>query len=452
MRFASLACNAAAVALSAALCGCVSSGPDFRDTIAQAKAAVFPSVVYVRVIYDDLESGKNRQGVASGSGVVISSDGEVLTNHHVVDKTTEIRCQLADGRSFDAKVVGKDKDLDIALLKLQLPDGTPPLPVADLSTRRLEVGEVVLAMGAPWGLARSVSMGIVSCNDRFLEGAGDYTLWYQTDAAISPGNSGGPLVDTSGRVVGINARGNLFGGQAFTIPSSTVLDILPNLRKFGEAHWAWFGFKLQPLEDFNRNMRFDAREGAIVADVEPGGPALKAGLKPNDRIVSVDGAPVTARFWEDIPTIQRVLALKPLGRTCVFGVVRGGGEMKLEIAAAEKGRVEGESFVCARWGFTAKEINRFDTPDLAFFAPDGGVFISALAWDGNAENCGFNEKDVIVRIGERRVKTLKDVKDAYSEALAAIGERTKAAIEVSRGGRPAALVLDYAEDTEKEDY
>jgi len=452
MRFASFPCNAAAVALSAALCGCMSSGPDFRDTIAHAKSSVFPSVVYVRVIYDDLESGKNRQGVASGSGVVISSDGEVLTNHHVIDKTTEIRCQLADGRSFDAKVVGKDKDLDIALLKLQLPDGTPPLPVADLSTRRLEVGEVVLAMGAPWGLARSVSMGIVSCNDRFLEGAGDYTLWYQTDAAISPGNSGGPLVDTSGRVVGINARGNLFGAQAFTIPSSTVLDILPNLRKFGEAHWAWFGFKLQPLEDFNRNMRFDAREGAIVADVEPGGPALKAGLKPNDRIVSVDGVPVTARFWEDIPTIQRVLALKPLGRTCAFGVVRGGREQSFEIVAAEKGRVEGESFVCARWGFTAKEINRFDTPDLAFFAPDGGVFISALAWDGNAENCGFNEKDVIVRIGDRKVKTLKDVKDAYNEALAAIGKRTKTAIEVSRGGRPAALVLDYAEDTEKEDY
>ena len=123
----------------------------------------------------------------------------------------------------------------------------------------------------------------------------------------------------------------------------------------------------------------------------------------------------------------------------------------MEVAAAEKGRVEGESFVCARWGFTAKEINRFDTPDLAFFAPDGGVFISAIAWDGNAENCGFNEKDVIVRIGDRKVKTLKDVKEVYDEALAAIGERTKIAIEVARGGLPAALVLDYAEDTEKED-
>ena len=256
--------NQIARAVSAALmlcaAGCISSTPDFRQVVSEAKASVAPSVVFIRVIYNDTESGRNRKGVASGSGVIVSKDGEVLTNHHVVDKTSEIRCQLADGRSFSAKVLGKDKDLDIALLKLDMPEGTD-VPVAALSPRRLEVGEVVLAMGAPWGLARSVSMGIVSCNDRFLEDCGDYTLWYQTDAAISPGNSGGPLVDTDGLVVGLNARGNLFGDQAFTIPSETILEILPDLRKYGEAHWAWFGFKLQPLEDFKRNIRFDAKEG-----------------------------------------------------------------------------------------------------------------------------------------------------------------------------------------------
>ena len=201
---------ARAVSAALLLCaaGCISPTPDFRQVVSEAKASVAPAVVFIRVIYNDTESGRNRKGVASGSGVIVSKDGEVLTNHHVVDKTSEIRCQLADGRSFSAKVLGKDKDLDIALLKLDMPEGTD-VPVAALSPRRLEVGEVVLAMGAPWGLARSVSMGIVSCNDRFLEDCGDYTLWYQTDAAISPGNSGGPLVDTDGLVVGLNARGNL---------------------------------------------------------------------------------------------------------------------------------------------------------------------------------------------------------------------------------------------------
>ena len=439
------------VAAAACVAGCVSSTPDFRQVVSEAKAAVAPSVVFIRVIYNDTESGRNRKGVASGSGVVISSDGEVLTNHHVIDKTSEIRCQLADGRSFPAKVLGKDKDLDIALLKLELPDGAEPPPVAKLSPRRLEVGEVVLAMGAPWGLARSVSMGIVSCNDRFLEDCGDYTLWYQTDAAISPGNSGGPLVDTAGLVVGLNARGNMMGAQGFTIPSETILEILPDLRRHGEAHWAWFGFRIQPLEDFKRNIRFDAKEGALVADVEQGSPAEKAGLKSNDLLLSVDGEKVTARFWEDIPAIERRLGRKEFEKPCAFVVMRGGKRIDVSVAPTEKGRVEGEEFACERWGLTAKEINRFYNPDLVFFAPDGGVYVSGLAWDGNAENCGFREKDIIVAIGGKDVKSVAEVKAEYEKSLAGLPDRTRIPIVVMRNGRRTTLVLDYTEDTEKED-
>jgi len=441
---------AALFACSFTLVGCISRTPDFRAVVSEAKAAVAPAVVFIRVIYNDTESGRNRQGVASGSGVIVSKDGEVLTNHHVIDKTSEIRCQLADGRSFSAKVVGKDKDLDIALLKLDMPGGTD-VPVAAISPRSLNVGEVVLAMGAPWGLARSVSMGIVSCNDRFLEDCGDYTLWYQTDAAISPGNSGGPLVDTDGFVVGLNARGNLMGAQGFTIPSATILEILPDLRKYGEAHWAWFGFKLQPLEDFKRNIRFDAKEGALVADVEQGSPAEKAGLKPNDLVVSVDGEKLTARFWEDIPAIERRLGRKEFERPCAFSVVRGGVPLEISVAPTEKGRVEGEEFACGRWGLTAKEINRFYNPDLAFFAPEGGVYVSGLAWDGNAETCGFHEKDILVSIGGKSVKTVAEVKAIYEDSVAKLSERTRLPIVISRNGRRTTLVLDYSEDTEKED-
>ena len=439
------------VAAAACVVGCVSSTPDFRQVVSEAKASVAPSVVFIRVIYNDTESGRNRQGVASGSGVIISSDGEVLTNHHVIDKTSEIRCQLADGRSFSAKVLGKDKDLDVALLKLDLPEGAEPPPVATLSPRRLDVGEVVLAMGAPWGLARSVSMGIVSCNDRFLEDCGDYTLWYQTDAAISPGNSGGPLVDTAGLVVGLNARGNTMGGQGFTIPSETILEILPDLRKHGEAHWAWFGFKIQPLEDFKRNIRFDAKEGALVADVEQGSPAEKAGLKSNDLLLSVDGEKVTARFWEDIPAIERKLGRKEFEKPCAFVVMRGGNRIDVSVAPTEKGKVEGEEFACERWGLTAKEINRFYNPDLVFFAPDGGVYVSGLAWDGNAENCGFREKDIIVSVGGKNVKSVAEAKAEYEKSLAGLPDKTRIPLVVMRNGRRTTLVLDYTEDTEKED-
>ena len=433
------------------LAGCFSTTPDFRDTVASAKAAVAPSVVYIRVIYNDTHSGKDRKGQASGSGVIISADGEVLTNHHVIDKTTEIRCQLADGRSFPAKIVGKDKDLDIALLKLEMPTNHADLAVAALSPRWLDVGEIVLAMGAPWGLARSVTMGIVSCNDRFLENCGDYTLWYQTDAAISPGNSGGPLVDTHGRVVGINARGNILGDQGFTIPSETILEVLPDLRQYGEAHWAWFGFRLQPREDFNHNMFFNATEGAIIADIEQGSPALKAGLKANDRLLSVDGWKTDARAWEDIPAIERHLGRIAFEKPCEFSIVRNGEPMTLTIAPTEKGKVEGEEFACERWGLTVKEINRFYNPDLTFFAPEGGIYVSGLNWDGNAENCGFREKDIIVAIDGKGVKTVAEAKAIYEESMKNLETRTKMPVSVSRNGRVTTLVLDYTEDTEKED-
>lgn len=433
------------------LAGCISTTPDFRDTVASAKAAVAPSVVYIRVIYNDTQGGKDRKGQASGSGVIISADGEVLTNHHVIDKTTEIRCQLADGRSFPAKIVGKDKDLDIALLRLEMPTNHAELAVAELSPRGLDVGEIVLAMGAPWGLARSVTMGIVSCNDRFLEDCGDYTLWYQTDAAISPGNSGGPLVDTHGRVVGINTRGNMMGDQGFTIPSETVLAILPDLRRYGEAHWAWFGFRLQPREDFNHNMFFNAREGAIIADVEQGSPALKAGLRANDLLLSVNGWKTDARAWEDIPAIERHLGRLGFDEPCVFSLIRDGEPLTLTIAPTEKGRVEGEEFACERWGLTVKEINRFYNPDLTFFAPEGGLYVSGLNWDGNAENCGFREKDIVVAIDGKSVKTVAEAKAIYEESMKNLETRTKMPVTVSRNGRIATLVLDYTEDTEKED-
>ena len=156
------------------VCGCIVKSVDFRDTISEAKSAVFPALVYVRVITEGTSDGKIEKFESSGSGVIISEDGELLTNHHVIDRASRIRCQLTNGEMYDASLIGKDKDLDLALLKLSADAGVK-FPKAELSDKNLDIGAVVLAMGAPWGLARSVSMGIISCNDRYLEGAGDYT-------------------------------------------------------------------------------------------------------------------------------------------------------------------------------------------------------------------------------------------------------------------------------------
>lgn len=430
--------------------GCVSEVADFRDTVAEARRAVFPSLVYVRVITEDSSGGRIEKVQASGSGVVIGENGEFITNHHVIDRASRIRCQLTDGRIFGATVLGKDKDLDLALLRLDAPEGTR-FPAARLSDRRLEIGEVVLAMGAPWGLARSVSMGIISCNDRYLEGAGDYTLWYQTDAAISPGNSGGPLVDTRGEVVGINARGNTQGAQGFTIPSPLIAELLPNLRRHGDAHWAWFGIDWQPLEDFERDTAFSERTGVVVANADPLGPAWKAGLRPNDRVISIAGRPVTAVFREDIPALNRSLAMTEWGVPTAFEYVRGGVTNTLTFAATSKGDVEGREIEFRRWGLTAKDVNRFDTPDLAFFVPDGGVFVSSIAWEGNADGAGLQKRDIIRRWDGREVKDVVGLKALYDEAMTKLDEKTQVGVDVLRKGRALHFVLNYRLDPDRED-
>ena len=434
----------------AGVAGCLTPAPDFRETVAEAKRAVFPSLVYVRVVTEDRYDGKLEKVQASGSGVIISEDGEFLTNNHVIDKASSIRCQLTDGTMYDAKLIGKDKDLDVALLKLEQV-GARRFPAAKLSARHLDVGEVVLAMGAPWGLARSVSMGIISCNDRYLEDCGDYTLWYQTDAAISPGNSGGPLVDTRGEVVGLNARGNSFGAQGFTIPSPIITEVLPNLRAHGDAHWAWFGIDWQPLRDFEKDASFGVTNGVIVANTDPQGPARRAGLEPNDRVVAIDGKPVTAVFREEIPDLNRDLALRDWNTPVLFEYLRGDVRATTTVTPNSKGAVEGREVEFKRWGFTAKEINRFETPDLAFFAPDGGVFVSSVSWDGNADNAGFKRRDIISKWGGKDVKSVAELQKLYDEALANLASTTQVSVRMLRKGSVSNLILNYRHDPDRDE-
>ncbi|MCY2924128.1 MAG: trypsin-like peptidase domain-containing protein, partial [Planctomycetota bacterium] len=251
---------------------------DFRQVVRQAKESVFPAVVYVKCRREEHSSGKKITSEVTGSGVLITPDGEVLTNWHVVDKAVEVRCLLADGQGLSAKVLGKDKDTDLALLKLERKE-TTPLPFAPMGTSAtLNEGDFVMAMGAPWGLNRSVSIGIISCTRRYLPETSEYSIWLQTDAAINPGNSGGPLVNTAGQIVGINTRGG-GNGMGFAIPADTVQLIVSQLREFGEVNWSWTGLKLQPLKDFDKDTYFDGVEGVLVASTDPDSPAREAGLQ-----------------------------------------------------------------------------------------------------------------------------------------------------------------------------
>jgi len=425
-------------------------GLDFRAVVRDAKSKVFPAVVYIKCIRDTHEQGKKVSEEVGGSGVMTTPGGEVVTNWHVIDKAVEVRCLLMDGRAFDARVLGSDKDTDLGLLQLQVPPDSAPLPCAVFGDSKiLTEGDFVMAMGAPWGMSRSVSIGIVSCTRRFLPESSEYSLWLQTDASISPGNSGGPLVNTAGEVIGINARATTHGGDlGFAIPAETVQRIVTQLRASGHADWSWTGLQLQPLRDFDRNIYFDAEDGVVVAGTDPESPARRAGIQPKDRIIAVNGHPVTARVHEDLPAVRCRLGLLPKGEPARLELVRGETLHTLELTPLEKGKVEGDELDCPRWDLTVKTINKFDNPDLHFQRPQG-VFIYGIKYPGNAASAGLRRGDIVLKIDDTEVATLDQVREAHAAALANVATRHRVLFTVLRSGLERQIVLDFARDYEK---
>ncbi len=422
---------------------------DFRETISAAKSKVFPAVVFIRVTSEDFDSGARGNVESSGSGALISADGEVITNWHVVDRAVDVRCLLADGRALKAKILGVDKDTDIALLKLEgLTDSLPFAEIGDSTV--LREGAFVMAMGAPWGLSRSVSIGIVSCVDRYLNEASEYSLWLQTDASISPGNSGGPLVNTDGQIIGLNARGSGGGGGdlGFAIPSETLKAVVPNLRQHGRVPWSYTGLQLQPLHDFNKDIYFEGDTGVMIADVDPESPAKMIGLQSRDRLLAIDGKPVKGMTDEDLPAIRRTLAQLTADKPVTLSIQRGTETKEYQITPREKGKTQGDQLECPRWDFSVKTINQFDNPDL-FYQRKSGIFVTGVKHPGNAATSGLQEKDILVQIDGKDVATLNEVKTLQEKLVADVENNHRTLIVVLRNGLTRQIVLDFARDYSK---
>lgn len=429
----------------------VESVQDFREVINNAKEKVFPAVVFIKVLSERYEGGKKMAMEASGSGVLISDTGEVLTNWHVVDKAVEVRCLLYDGRAMDAKLVGSDKDTDLALLQLKVPQGAGPLPYARIGdSGKLREGDFVMAMGAPWGLSRSVSMGIISCTRRYLPETSEYSIWLQTDASISPGNSGGPLVNTAGEVIGINTRASMAGGDmGFAVPTETIHPVVKQLRDHGKVNWSWTGLQLQPIKDFNKNMYFDGTEGVIIADTDPDSPARRAGLQPRDRLLALNGTQITALMEEDLPAVRRMLGLLSKTEQTQIEILRGNEKKTLSFQPREKGKVEGESLDCPRWDLTVRAINQFDNPDL-YFHRKTGVFIFGVKYPGNAGSSGLQSQDIVLKIDGAEIDSLEDLKKVHAASLKKVNDTPRLVFTVLRNGLMRQVVLDISRDHSKE--
>ena len=278
-------------------------------------------------------NGRNPAQTGLGSGVLVSADGYLLTNQHVVDGADDIEVTLSDGRSASAKVVGTDADSDLALLKVSL-DNLPVIPFGDI--RHLSVGDPVLAIGNPFNVGETVTSGIVSALDRNQLGLSTIENFIQTDAAINPGNSGGALVDGEGRLVGINtaifSRSGGSMGIGFAIPVDIAREVMDALIRDGEMTRGWIGVQPRDLTpEFADSFQLPVHEGVLVTGVLRDGPAAKAGLKPGDVVTAIGGVKVS----NTAQLLRAVGALKPPS-SAVLAVQRGSDAMTLSVPVAKR--------------------------------------------------------------------------------------------------------------------
>src|SRR5437667_1526372 len=267
---------------------------------------------------------------ASGSGVIVDAKGYVLTNNHVIENAQDITVRLSDGRKFTAKLVGRDPKTDLAVLKVDAP---ALLPVAELGdSDQLRVGQWAIAIGNPFGLDRTVTVGIVSATARNRVGVATYENFIQTDASINPGNSGGPLLNLDGKVIGINTAIVAAGqGIGFSIPINEAKAVMAQLIAKGRVVRGWLGVVIQDLTDeLASSFGVREREGVLVADVMKGGPAETAGLRPGDVVVELDGTRI-----HEVPDLQRHIANVAPGQRVRLRVVREGAPQRVTVTVAE---------------------------------------------------------------------------------------------------------------------
>lgn len=369
-----------------------------------------------------------REKQALGSGFIISKDGYIMTNDHVVNGADTVTVKLSDGRTFDATIKGQDEKLDLALLKIETKEALPVAALGD--SDKLEVGEWVMAIGNPFGLEQTVTAGIVSAKGRVI-GAGPYDDFIQTDASINPGNSGGPLFNSDGQVVGINTA-IIAGGQGigFATPVNAAKDILGQLKETGHVTRGWLGVSVQPMtEELADSFDLKDAKGALVAEVTADSPAGRAGVKRGDIIVRYDGAAVNET--KDLP---RLVAATPVNKTVDLGILRDGKEktLKVKIAKLEDGSgIETGATESGEPGQLGLSLSNI-TPELAArlgLQGTDGVLINAIDPNSSAAVSQLRRGDVILEVNGKATPNVA----AFTSAVGKVKKGDTLRLLVKRG-------------------
>jgi Do/DeqQ family serine protease len=376
---------------------------------------------------------------ALGSGVIVDPSGLVVTNFHVIRGASQVKVALADKREFDADIVLKDQRSDLAVLRIKgAHERFPTLQFDD--SDKLQVGDVVLAIGDPFGIGQTVTHGIVSALARTQVGTSDYQFFIQTDAAINPGNSGGALVDMNGRLVGINsAIASSSGGSegiGFAIPANLVRVVVTSAESGSHAvRRPWLGAKLQEVTpDIADSLGLKVPTGALVASVAAGSPAAHAGLKAGDLIVSVDGATV-----EDPNGFDYRFATKPLGGTAQIGIRRQGREMVVPVALEPIPNLPSDQVAIGGrspfGGATVANLTPALADQLRLDPQAAGVVITAVTGGSAAESIGFQPGDIVVSVNNHKIEHSADL-----SRIADSGSRTWR-ITIRRGNQQISVVF-----------
>jgi Do/DeqQ family serine protease len=368
----------------------------------------------LRRFFPGLEESEPRRATSLGSGVIVSSEGYVLTNNHVVEEADDIELVLADGRRMRAAVRGSDPESDLAVLKV---DGKN-LPVITFGQlENVQVGDTVLAIGSPFGFGSSVTHGIVSALGRSHLGINRFEDFIQTDAAVNPGNSGGALVDSSGNLVGINSA--IFSqsggsqGIGFAIPSNMVRVVVASAKSGGKAvKRPWLGARLQAVTpEIAETLGLKLPNGALVSSVVSGSPAAKAGLKVSDLIVGIDGQEI-----DDPNAFDYRFATRPIGGSAQIDVQRAGKALKLTIALeAAPDSDRGAIVLTSRSPFQGANVANISpalADELHLDSDIEGVVVIDLAEDGTAAHLGFQKGDIILAVNNQKIGKTSDLEKA----------------------------------------
>jgi serine protease Do len=386
---------------------------------------------FFKRFFGDIPQGEMRTH-ALGSGFVIDENGSILTNNHVIEKATEIKVKLENGKEYDAKVIGRDPKTDLALIQTKV-DADLPKPVGLGDSDTIRVGDWVMAVGNPFGLGHTVTTGIISARGRII-GAGPYDDFLQTDAAINPGNSGGPLFNMKGEVIGINtaivAQGQNIG---FAIPVNMAKDLLPQL-KSGTIIRGWLGVLIQDITpELAKPFGLKEAQGVLLSDVMKGSPAEKAGLKRGDVLIRFNGKKV-----ENAHTLSRLVAATPPDTKVEVDVIRDGKQKTIKVTIGTMSQEERGQLLetTMDWGLTVQDI----TPELArrlgLNLRQKGVVISDVEPGSRAAKAGLRRGDVIKEVQRQSIQNLSDYNRALEKA-----EQDKTLLFLVKRGRGTLYVV-----------